>query len=944
MIKRSLIKRTAMILLSFVLAASNSVCLYADEDITGNGTQEGEGVMQENREDGPSESVPSESDPSESVPSESDPSESAPSEAASTESSSTESASTESGEGGNGEDEPAADVYKITVDNTRISFGTVNPSDTPRPLSFTVTNEGTEEVLLGWSQTDTEGLFVLNMPSNVNIPIQPSQAIQGSVEIGNRKLSPGDYSTTLMFKDLDHMESTATIDVSLRVENTKPVITRVSVTPDNVSLRQGNGTKFSASVEGENSPDTSVRWEVQGNNSSGTGIDSNGSLTIASDETAGSVKVVAISRQDESFSDSAVVNIAKDKYTVNADVYPSEAGYINGRGTFNGGDTTTLTAVANKGYEFSEWLTKDDAHVSYSASFTTDRIDRDLRYKAVFIETGYEIKVKSGDKHRGTVKGGGYVEKGGSVWIEAKPKDGYRFNGWYEKDRLVSRDEAKLKITNVKKEHTFTAEFAKERYVVSVSASPSEGGTVTGGGEYKNGESASIKAKANEGYRFKGYVLNNQIVSTSPDYKIKNIDRDLSITAYFEKEGAVNHTITAGVANKGGAITPSGDISVTKGNSITFTIAPDNGYAVLMVAVDGVQKGAYNSYTFENVNKNHTISVAFAPKQESVNDVKMDKIITTEEARAIAVAELKDAEEGTEGRSSKIITPEEYAALKKAQEAGLSAETGAAEGDVEVITVPQEQNLIGMDDTDNLGTVVDIYNPDMAKGVYQSLDITEETAEKLIDGGGDDILINEAYELGYLDILINNEYVVPGEEEDVLNGNRTVKNLQEIIKSALTKEDKLKMIEGKEVVFSFTISGVESPGEFEKHMLQGADGVKVDEYLYITLMKTVDGVPSLVEELDKEMEIVMEIPESLRDKGKKFCIVRNHYGEVDVLHDLDDDPDTITIKTDRFSPYALGHESGFGIGNIAIFIAIAAALLVLIIGVVSARKSSSKVR
>ena len=141
MIKRSLIKRTAMILLSFVLAASNSVCLYADEDITGNGTQEGEGVMQENREDGPSESVPSESDPSESVPSESDPSESAPSEAASTESSSTESASTESsstesastesGEGGNGEDEPAADVYKITVDNTRISFGTVNPSDTP---------------------------------------------------------------------------------------------------------------------------------------------------------------------------------------------------------------------------------------------------------------------------------------------------------------------------------------------------------------------------------------------------------------------------------------------------------------------------------------------------------------------------------------------------------------------------------------------------------------------------------------------------------------------------------------------------------------------------------------------------------------------------------------------------------------------------------------------
>ena len=99
----------------------------------------------------------------------------------------------------------------------------------------------------------------------------------------------------------------------------------------------------------------------------------------------------------------------------------------------------------------------------------------------------------------------------------------------------------------------------------------------------------------------------------------------------------------------------------------------------------------------------------------------------------------------------------------------------------------------------------------------------------------------------------------------------------------------------------------------------------------MTLMKSVDGVPSIVEELDTEMEIVMEIPESLRDSKTNFCIVRNHNGEVDVLEDLDDDPDTITIKTDRFSPYAMGHFSGVNYTLIFIAIAVAFALTLFLI-------------
>ncbi|MCR4590923.1 MAG: InlB B-repeat-containing protein [Lachnospiraceae bacterium] len=816
---------------------------------------------------------------------------------------------------------------KFSVNTDVLSFGTIKTNEVPMPLSFVITNDSTsDELNLGWSQTDVTGIFRLNMPSEVNNPIAPGGHIQGTVEVPKEKIQAGDFASTIVFTDLD-TNAKAEIRVSLRVESAAPGVNKIKIWPGNTYLRQGDSMKFDVTVEGYNNPDTGVTWSLQGQNSSGTSIDNDGYLRVAGDESASYITVIATSNQNNSYRDTASVSISKDRYVVNAWADPAKGGYINGAGNYNGGDRATLTAVALEGYSFDEWVTADDmSHVSSSASFTTDKITKNLSYRAIFIESEFKIKVKSSDEDMGTVKGGGYVKKGDNTTIEAKPKTGYDFDGWYENDKLVSHDK-KVKITDVKKSHTFVAQFKEERYVVKVSASPSEGGSVSGEGEYESGDTVNLSASPAPGYFFKGYEINNQIISNSEDYRITGLDRDLSITALFEKEGTKNHTIESGVANAGGVITPSGKASVAEGGSITYTIAPDNGYGVLMVSVDGEQKGAYTTFTFNNIKRDHTISVAFAPIEDPVNEVEMDKIITTKEAEAIAVAKLRQAGRDSEERSSVIVTTENYQEY-------LQEEMGEIEGDTDTITAPQEQNLVGMDNTEDLSDVVNIYNPDKAVGVYQALDITRETAEKLIDGNGDGILINEAYELGYLDILINNEYMVPGKEGEVLDleNDNTVKNLQEVVRACLTKEEKLKLLDGNEIVVSFTISGAENPGEYEKQAVKSAKGVSIDRYLYITLMKTVDGVPSLVEKLDTPMRLTMEIPEELRDSEAKFCIVRNHNGEVDVLEDLDDDPNTITIETDRFSPYAIGHFSNtnYIVIFIAIAVAFAAALFILL--------------
>ena len=72
------------------------------------------------------------------------------------------------------------------------------------------------------------------------------------------------------------------------------------------------------------------------------------------------------------------------------------------------------------------------------------------------------------------------------------------------------------------------------------------------------------------------------------------------------------HSITAS-AESGGAISPSGSISVPYGANRTYTIRAFRGYHVADVLVDGKSMGAVRRQLFENVTANHTISALFTP-------------------------------------------------------------------------------------------------------------------------------------------------------------------------------------------------------------------------------------------------------------------------------------------------------------------------------------------
>jgi hypothetical protein len=158
----------------------------------------------------------------------------------------------------------------------------------------------------------------------------------------------------------------------------------------------------------------------------------------------------------------------------------------------------------------------------------------------------------------------------------------------------------------------------------TLTSSAGEGGTIDPEGEVTLNEGASqaYTITPDEGYEVSEVVVNGESAGILYEYTFNNIQQDHTITATFvEMEQAApptapapsvtRYTITAS-AGLGGTIDPEGAITVNKGNSQTFTITPDEGYLISDVLVDGGSLGAIDTYTFNNVQQNHTIEAIFA--------------------------------------------------------------------------------------------------------------------------------------------------------------------------------------------------------------------------------------------------------------------------------------------------------------------------------------------
>ncbi len=141
---------------------------------------------------------------------------------------------------------------------------------------------------------------------------EPAEVVLGTYTIKCENVPEGYLINDTVVKRLVVTEGqTYDVNVTLQSDSVGPIVTSVTVSPATASVEKGATKQFAAMVNGENITDHSVTWSVDGAVSEATEIDETGLLTVAEDETAEQLTVVATSVQDPNVSGSAAVTVTE---------------------------------------------------------------------------------------------------------------------------------------------------------------------------------------------------------------------------------------------------------------------------------------------------------------------------------------------------------------------------------------------------------------------------------------------------------------------------------------------------------------------------------------------------------------------------------------------------------------------------------------------------------
>lgn len=233
---------------------------------------------------------------------------------------------------------------------------------------------------------------------------------------------------------------------------------------------------------------------------------------------------------------------------------PAEAAAsLNGSGKYTANTTVTLGATPNSGWTLKEWTNKDG--ISVSSPYKTKGFAETLTAHFEFtpaapaepgeIAQNVRWPLTLALEEGGTASGGGRYMPGTKNTIRASVKDQYLFMGWYTSDgeTCLTKDQS-YEVTMVEGGITLLAKF---RYNPPAPDEPGqikaphnitllcdEGGTVRANPErVQEGETTTITAHANSGYKFEGWYQNGVLYTTDLQFDYTQGGENVTFEARF---------------------------------------------------------------------------------------------------------------------------------------------------------------------------------------------------------------------------------------------------------------------------------------------------------------------------------------------------------------------------------------------------------------------------
>lgn len=201
-----------------------------------------------------------------------------------------------------------------------------------------------------------------------------------------------------------------------------------------------------------------------------------------------------------------------------------EAGYLSqsGNGVYPFGTTVTLIASPFKGYRFTGWYEEErllSTTISYQIEIRKGKITIEGRFEKqetpvtppIVIEAEPESPT---EEPHGEVEVNGIVQPGQWIEVNAKPEEGYAFEGWYLNGTFVEEAEKDYLLLIGQDMSSLKAKFKELPFDLEV-----EGGEKgwTDVSRYR-GSTARLVAQLINGFHFIGWYLGERLLSNESVY------------------------------------------------------------------------------------------------------------------------------------------------------------------------------------------------------------------------------------------------------------------------------------------------------------------------------------------------------------------------------------------------------------------------------------------
>jgi hypothetical protein len=277
----------------------------------------------------------------------------------------------------------------------------------------------------------------------------------------------------------------------------------------------------------------------------------------------------------------------------------------SGTQTVDAGTNTTFTITPNTGFHIVDVLV-DLASQGPITTFTFNNVVANHTISAVFAPDTFTLAPTAGPNGSISPPTTQTVNFGTNTTFTITPNVGYHVVDVLV-DTISQGAITSFTFTNVQANHTISATFSINTYTLAPTAGPNGAISPPTTQTVNAGTNTTFTITPNAGYHVVSVLVDSVSQGAITSFTFTNVLANHTISATF----AINTFTLTPTAGANGAISPSGVQTVNFGTNTTFTITPNTGFHVLSVLVDTVPQGAITSFTFTNVQANHTISATF---------------------------------------------------------------------------------------------------------------------------------------------------------------------------------------------------------------------------------------------------------------------------------------------------------------------------------------------